>query len=564
MAEEKYIDKSEPFDLYGLCDINTFIKKNEVQEITNPIFFDQNRLPTADGLLSNSIFGITKEERANRFGYIDLHGFFLHPLIYKLWGSIDSTIKSIVHGIKTYKIDSQGFFVEDPEGETGIKFLKKNIDKIKIKQTTSSMRKRKIQFIMQNKKNMFIDKFLVIPAYYRDVNTENGKIGVGDINKLYNSILIASRALGESQDYGLTLIDSQCGRMQELLLSLYNYFGKGDEKLDTGAGIPGKFGLLHRANLRKTTDYGSRLVITCPDLRVDDIDDLDVDMDYSLVPLASLCVNFLPFIIFYIRRFFENEFSTRTTYPMYDIKTGELKAEVPIKNYQIEFSDERIKKEIDRFVHGTSNRFVPIELPIDRSIPKYKNAKVYMFFKGRGQNSNNLTKDFEIVHRRLTWCDILYQAACEVTKDKHILITRYPIDSFYNQFASKIHVASTVDTEYMILSDAPEDRIYKKYPKIREEDIGTDTSNKFKDSLNLCNGYLDSIGGDYDGDQTTVKGVFSTEANAELEKQMNSKNHYIGLDGTTVMDLGKESLYVMYVLTKTPEDVQKKLTKPEF
>ena len=38
---------------------------------------------------------------------------------------------------------------------------------------------------------------------------------------------------------------------------------------------------------------------------------------------------------------------------------------------------------------------------------------------------------------------------------------------------------------------------YKTYPRIHQEDIGTDTSNKFIDTLNISNLYLDGLGGDY-------------------------------------------------------------------
>ncbi|WP_301214679.1 hypothetical protein [uncultured Clostridium sp.] len=37
---------------------------------------------------------------------------------------------------------------------------------------------------------------------------------------------------------------------------------------------------------------------------------------------------------------------------------------------------------------------------------------------------------------------------------------------------------------------------YKYYPKIREEDIGSNTSNKFIDTLNISNLLLDGIKGD--------------------------------------------------------------------
>lgn len=38
---------------------------------------------------------------------------------------------------------------------------------------------------------------------------------------------------------------------------------------------------------------------------------------------------------------------------------------------------------------------------------------------------------------------------------------------------------------------------YKNYPYIRQEDIGVNTSNRFIDTLNISNLYLDGIGGDY-------------------------------------------------------------------
>ena len=553
-----YKDRSDMFNLKGLLDIEDFIKKNDVKEISNPIFFNQNKLPTSDGLLSNEIFGITKEERANRFGYIDLHGTFLHPLVYKVWSALDKNIKSIVHGIDNFVIDSNGQIKQDPNGKTGIKFLKDNINKIKIRSTDSTKRDRVIEFLNISKPLMFITKYPVIPAFYRDVNTEGGKVGVGDINKYYNSIIIASKALAEAQDYGLSISNSQAGRMQEILLQVYNYFGAGNpDAKGSGVGMPSKFGIIRRANLSKTTDYSSRLVITSPELKVEKLDDIEADMDYSVVPLASLSINFLPYMIFWLRNFFENEFSTRTTYTVH-MKDGKIK-EIPIQDYQIAFSDERIKDEINRFAHGYSNRFIPIKIPtVDKKL------NIYMHFKGKITSSQDAkdNEQGEIINRRLTWCDLLFMAASEVTADKHILITRYPIDSFYNQFPTKIKVQSTIETEPMLVNSGAMSKFYKKYPKIREEDIEKDTSNKFIDSLNLCNGYLDSIGGDYDGDQVSVKGIYSAEANAELDQQMNSKIHYIGLDGISVMDVGKEAKQSLYCLTMVLPNSN--LTDPKF
>ena len=98
-----------------------------------------------------------------------------------------------------------------------------------------------------------------------------------------------------------------------------------------------------------------------------------------------------------------------------------------------------------------------------------------------------------IVERSLTWLDVIYQSAVEVVKDKHVLITRYPIDSYFNQFPTKVNVSSTKKTEPMVINNT----LYRHYPKIRQKDIGANTANLFVETMNICNCYLGAIGGDY-------------------------------------------------------------------
>ena len=40
-------------------------------------------------------------------------------------------------------------------------------------------------------------------------------------------------------------------------------------------------------------------------------------------------------------------------------------------------------------------------------------------------------------------------------------------------------------------------KFYKYYPKVRQEDIGKNTSNMFVDTMQMSNLYLKGIGGDY-------------------------------------------------------------------
>lgn len=544
-----------------LVDPDKLVEVNNLREITNPVFFVRNGVPSPDGLLSNEIFGITKYDRANTFAYIDLYETFINPLIYKMWCKSDSGIKDCIHGVRRFTINDNGELKEDPDGETGIRFLIKNINKFKLKRTASKRRDMQVDFLEKYMETpqMLIKKFIVCPAFYRDVNNDKGKVAIGAINELYRNLIVFVKALRESADYGLNLSDATRGRIQETLTQIYDWFGSGTtingEK--TSDVIPGKLGVLRMSVMSKTTDYASRLVLSAPELKVEKLDDIEADLDYSVLPLASACVNFLPFIMYHVRRFFENEFSGDSVIPTMD-KDNTIKYLHP-KDYQIEFSDERIKKEIDRFCTGFSNRFIPIE------VPTIEGPIVRLRFKGRNisaedfANKSDISK-YPMQDRDLTWCDVLYMAAVEATSDKHILITRYPIDSYFNQYPTRVRIASTNKTTPMVVGN----KYYKNYPYITQADIGSNTSNSFIDTLNISNLYLDGIGGDYDGDQVTVKGVYSEEANAELDKQLSSKSHLFNLGGKGVRTSDKEAMQSLYNLTLCLPEDESKMSNPSF
>ena len=522
----------------SLLDVDDFVKKNNLVEITNPVIFDTSSNPTNDGLLSNTIFGITKESRASTFAYISLKKKFLQPLVYRIWSKVDSKIKSIIHGIGTYSIDKSGNIVEDPKGDNGIDFLRKNLDKIKFIETDSIKRERYIKFLNDNRKNFFTDKLIVIPPFFRDIKVDGGKISVGDINKLYINVMVSASAIGDSEDYGFSIGKSVEGRLQEGLIEIYKWFGTGTDSNPNG-GLPGKFGVIRRANLSKTTDYATRLVMSAPKLDVENMEDIRADFDYSVLPMTSAAANFFPFVIFHMRRFFENEFIGDTKYPIIDKDGTIIYGE--IEDYQIQFSDEALKKELDRFIHGYSDRFRPVKV-----LCRVKGKQEYLDLKWKGFYKEPDAKALKN-ERPLTWCDVIYMACEEAVKDRMILITRYPIDTFYNEFATKIRLSSTIETEEAVFDDV----VYTHYPKIRKEDIGKDTSSSFIDTMNICNGYLDSIGGDYDGDMVTIKGVYTDEANAELKKQLASNIHFINLGGNPVISTSKESIQAIYAMTLT-------------
>ena len=531
-----------------ILDIEQFVEKNHCKCVSNPRAFSGSNIPSKDGLLSNEIFGFTMEERMGTFGYIDLHGWFLDPSCYKTWIRLDPRVRNIVHGTKYYIINEKGDFVEDEEnGDTGLTWLHNNIKKIRFRPSTSRTKSISLKYLEQNRDNMFIKKYIVIPPFYRDKNSASSSrkaVGLGGINKIYNNLIVSSNALTATQEYGIDASDAMNGRVQEYILTIYDWFcgntNKNLDKKDSGQGMSGKLGILRRTNTSKTANFSSRLVISAVDLKsADRPEDLMVTYDKSAVPLYAAITQFRDFVMYHTRQFFENEFTGAHTYPVVT-KNGQTKVIVP-ESPEITFSDERIKKEMDRFLHGYNNRFVPIEVPVEGS-----NEKYYMQFKGRGVDPNNKVSDNPLADRRLTWCDVFYIACVEAVRDKHILITRFPIDYFSNQFVTKVEVSSTKEMEQIEYNGV----IYKWYPKIREEDIGKDTSNTFVDTLRFSNTYLVGIGGDYDGDQCTCKGVYTREANDELHQLMNSKQNFITFGGSPLREPGADSMQALYALTK--------------
>lgn len=412
----------------SLLDVDRLVKANDLKEITNPITFAKNNVPTPDGLLSNEIFGITMYDRMNTCAYIDLGDWFIHPEVYKTWSKLDKKIIACVAETKRFIIDDKGVLQESEDGETGIKFLRKNFDRINIARTASIKRDMNVDFINACKKDpgAFIRKLIVIPAALRDVDTsKGGKVSLGLINELYVSLILSARALRESMDYGLDMSGATRARLQDYLVKIFDYFGNGTtiNGETTGALVPGKLGVLRRAVMSKTTDYSSRSVMSAPDLRVEKQSELQSTLDYAAIPLAQCISNFTPYIIFSAKRFFENAFSGgKPIRPSINAKSTEPKYP---KDYQMQFSEDRILKEINRFCEGYSNRFIPIEVECADG------SKAHLSFKGFNTTYEEYQKNagnMPIVDRDFTWCDLFFICASEVTVDKHVTVTRYPIN----------------------------------------------------------------------------------------------------------------------------------------
>lgn len=568
LDEASYQERVNDVFKLAVLDTNLFIKRNpSTKEIKNPTFFSSNGVPTADGLLSNEIFGITQKSRSGIYGYIDLVEYFLDPSCYKILLKLDRKFASVIKGLGSWKIDEKGKLINDPEGDgsnTGIRWLKDNFDKLDFMSTGSMVRDLRISYIKLNYKKgvLFLNKYIVIPAYYRDVNTSGKYTGVGQINTLYTNLIVSARALRENNNYGLSMADTTCARVQDTLVMIYDWFcGNNNPSLvDRGTGISGKFGLIRRANMSYTSDYSSRLVLSAPELKVETVNDLMVNLDRSAAPLAACVADFYPFVLFHLRKFFENEFLNVVSYDVLSPGSDTEEAHfttVRVKNPMIAFSDDILKTRLKEFLRGYDNRFIPIRVPTENPNDIY-----FMAFKGeRWIDMKDAIQGKErIVRRALTWTDVIYIAAKKATEGKKISFTRFPYDSYFNTIYTGVEVASTKETEPMYVNG----EYYQFYPKIEQSDILESTANKFVDTMQVCNLYLKGMGADYDGDTGVMKGSFFKETNEELANFVDSKANFINLGCENIRVSSNEAVQSLYNLTKVLNGDENKLSNPVF
>lgn len=525
--------------LTELYSTKEFIIANNLREVTEPILFEKGNIPTANGLLSTDIFGTSVKERKQNFAFIRLNGHFFNPFIYKMLKRMDRRFESITHGSKNYII-KDGELVEDEEkGQTGLEFIYENWEKLKFEKNNSVSRNERVDVLNYYKKDViFTEYWIVIPAFYRDVNLQSassGRVSRNEITDYYSKLIRLASMINSSNNFDFVL-NSTRAKLQDTLVELYDLLKGKLEK---------KHGFIRKSLLGKSVDYGARSVISAPIFNAEKPEDLKINFHHTGVPLAQCCSLFTPFIVSWVKNFFRRELEmVKNKYPV--MRKGQMEY-IRLEDPEMYFNDEYIKKQIDRFVHSPADRFTKIELPVHKD--DVVNGKpVYMAFKGRSIDGNpdNPINKSPLINRPATWTDILFQAAVDVTADKHVYITRYPLLDYFGSFPNKITVLSTHDTMPIYIGS----KLYKHYPKINTNENIDNVSISFIDTVSFSNLYLQGLGGDYDGDQITIKGVYSQEANQEAERLLYAKTHILNVYGANMRSTTNEGVQTLYMLTR--------------
>lgn len=460
-----------------LFNVSEFIDLNELREVSSPVLFQRGSVPDPQGLISNDIFGVNVRKRRSTFAYINLHGHFFNPHVYKAFTRLWRNIEKVINGDYYYNIDENGLIYNDDEhGRTGIENIYKDWNKIKWERNVENfgMRNERIDLLTKTPKNkIFMDYQIVIPAFYRDVSIDSSGGGeTSELNNLYSKLIRMAGVLEERDMFDFTM-HSTYYNMQMIIIQIYDYFKTKLEK---------KNGIIRKFLMGKNTDYCTRSVISDPIYHADSPDHMETDFEHVGIPISQVCSLCYPFIHAYIKNWFENEFITnQESKLMYNGKDI-----VKIKDPESYFTDEYIKKMIHRYVRDPEFRFKAIKVPLD-------NGKWgYIGHTGIRFGQDHESEDSSIAKRPMTVTDLLFIACCDATKDKHVLVTRYPVSDSYGLFVAKIRVISTIQTEVVKIGET----VYDFYPKIEVGLNEREVATRFKETTIFSSAYLDGIKGD--------------------------------------------------------------------
>jgi hypothetical protein len=543
-----------------LLDVKNFIGDRHLPEVTSSNLFNSKTLePDPEGLASFEIFGKPGTlERKNSFAYIDLGDIFLHPHVYIVLTRLQRNFKECIDGEGTFFVDYNGKLTRLKDSSsppknrktgTGIRFLYQVYNDIDLKpkkdmpQMSYDMRK----FLSTiDREEAFISQMLVIPPFYRDVDMSSRKKHM--LNILYNRLISNAAAIRtSSQIFALLGSSSAHKKIQETIQELYLYF------IDI---IGGTHGIIHRTILGKATDYSARLVISMPKYDAQTVDTTEVSFDKSAVPLGTIVKIFSPFIKYGVKNII-NSYLSGSKFIYYQNAKGKVEQRELAPHYMDAISGDNLDKLINLYSDSKEHRLDIFTLPtIDG-----KNVPVgYMYndpnqkegeknsFGGSDEEVEELLLDQKISPLNLT--ELFYMAAYDTVKDKCVYITRYPIETAHNIYPSMMNIIPCSTYSPRTISRGIGFSIdYPHFPITPKGSKTFNVQHLFSDTLKLNVTYLQSLGGDFDGDQVSIQSVYTNEANEAAKKYIHSKLNILNINGTTMRTFPEVSQLGMYNLT---------------
>jgi len=358
-----------------LLDINNFIQKNELKEVTSSRAFKGGSSTSFDdtGLWSETIFGtLGSRKRQIKFGYITFQSTMIMPIIYKKFSSLSPVVKNILQEKDTYTVIS-GDIKQSDNGETGIKFFVDNYNDIDFRKVAKSDKSDIGEFVEKNKKKIFIDKYLIIPAGKRDFMFQEGSATrqiSPEINQIYEKIIMINNHIKNMGADPFLL-----NNMQKLLNECYEWIKN---------KMTGKEGIMKGKVLKKTCDYSARMVASS---------DNDIPLGSIGLPWHTTMALFEPFFFYYLDSELKQEIINILELDddsNLDFQDFKHFVKICLKDPSY-ISDETIDRIIKTGKKFIDDKYVLVKRDPVVSRSSYYSANVIMLKKGRAAVVNPLT-----------------------------------------------------------------------------------------------------------------------------------------------------------------------------
>lgn len=498
--------------IIGLTDIDTFVKTNDLKEVTTQqMYYRTNETFHPQGLFSEEIFGQTEDERSYRCGYIKLPIHIFNPQIAKtIILRSGGIIKKMAYGETTCSIQN-GVLKADPEGRyIGLRDLYDIWDQIDLEKTLTTKSDVNINILKKTPKRLlFNDKVLILPPNMRRTGMRNGKQVKSELNTIYMKILGLKSLLAHST----TNMIGVYSKMQDAVCDIYTYINN---------LVSGKGGFFQKNLLAKPVLWTNRNVISAPRYNEDDT---EIGIYRTGYPLHTCISLFEPLVRFQLKQLLSYQY-LESIHP--------VKGEINISDIENMYDNKAITDMCRIYMKNPGSRFNILYMDPESTKP------IQMQYLDLKTN--------ETVTRPITLTDIMYLAckAAIVDADRLVYCVRYPIGDHLGCFFTRVAVLSTNERIRIQFNG----ETYNYYPKIDLEMPHARVATNFAETITPSNSRLKAIGGDYDGDTVKSTGIFSDEANEKAHKLMYAKIYNVTAQCSTPFEIGMECVNGLYSLTK--------------
>ena len=477
-----------------------------------------------DGLFSVLTFGRVGDElRDQKFSYIDMHLNVLHPTIYRALVQLRSLYRDIMGGTAYAVFDEkEQDFVPANEltGYTGYAFFLKHWKKIKFRESRSPVRTERIAMIHKYIAIATTKQILVMPAGLRDfVIDASGRGTQDEINDVYRRILGASKVIvGADGAETSPLYDNSRKSLQAGFNDIY------DTVLSM---VTGKNGFIQAKFGSRRIFNGTRNVISAMDTSTADLDGVQApDYTDTILGLFQVIKGALPLTINLLRNGWLGEvFSvggSATTARLVDAKT--LKSEMvdlPSDTRDRWITVEGLEKIVESY-RIVENRHKPIMVEGRYLGLIYKGPD--MTFRIFGDISE-LPADRDPKHvEPITLVELLYLSGYRKWNTLKTIVTRYPVIGIGSTYPSTIYTKTSIVGEMR-------HELGQDWLPLGEEfmtlEFPTREPNAFVDSQVIHPSRLAGLDADFDGDTASSTMVYTSEAVAEIDKLLNSREAFL-------------------------------------